>query len=131
MKVFWAVILAVFLSSCSKDIVESSDDSPGLEKVTYEEVNKRLEYYSGLCNTYKGNNVNDFAKIVKGAKYVTNVEVQNNVVKAKTNFGLPLEFSFNQEVFENATNSFPKTINRKSKTNQNLNSKYLKFPTPK
>lgn len=124
MKVFWAVILAVFLSSCSKDIVESSDDSPGLEKVTYEEVNKRLEYYSGLCNTYKGNNVNDFAKIVKGAKYVTNVEVQNNVVKAKTNFGLPLEFSFNQEVFENATNSFPKTINRKSKTNQNLNSEY-------
>lgn len=72
----------------------------------------------------KGNNANDFAKIVKGAKYVTNVEVQNNVVKAKTNFGLPLEFSFNQEVFENATNSFPKTINRKSNTNQNLNSEY-------
>ena len=42
MKVFWTVILAVFLSSCSKDIVESSDDSPGLERVTYEEVNKRL-----------------------------------------------------------------------------------------
>lgn len=124
MKVFWTVILAVFLSSCSKDIVESSDDSPGLERVTYEEVNKRLEYYSGLYNTYKGNNANDFAKIVKGAKYVTNVEVQNNVVKAKTNFGLPLEFSFNQEVFENATNSFPKTINRKSNTNQNLNSEY-------
>lgn len=124
MKVFWTVILAVFLSSCSKDIVESSDDSPGLERVTYEEVNKRLEYYSGLYNTYKGNNANDFAKIVRGAKYVTNVEVQNNVVKAKTNFGLPLEFSFNQEVFENATNSFPKTINRKSNTNQNLNSEY-------
>lgn len=124
MKVFWTVILAVFLSSCSKDIVESSDDSPGLERVTYEEVNKRLEYYSGLYNTYKGNNANDFAKIVKGAKYVTNVEVQNNVVKAKTNFGLPLEFSFNQEVFENATNSFPKTINRKSNTKQNLNSEY-------
>lgn len=124
MKVFWTVILAVFLSSCSKDIVESSDDSPDLERVTYEEVNKRLEYYSGLYNTYKGNNANDFAKIVRGAKYVTNVEVQNNVVKAKTNFGLPLEFSFNQEVFENATNSFPKTINRKSNTNQNLNSEY-------
>ena len=124
MKVFWTVILAVFLSSCSKDIVESSDDSPGLERVTYEEVNKRLEYYSGLYNTYKGNNANDFAKIVKGAKYVTNVEGQNNVGKAKTNFGLPLEFSFNQEVFENATNSFPKTINRKSNTNQNLNSEY-------
>lgn len=77
-----------------------------------------------MYNTYKGNNANDFAKIVKGAKYVTNVEVQNNVVKAKTNFGLPLEFSFNQEVFENATNSFPKTINRKSNTNQNLNSEY-------